>query len=768
MTAPWCITGVPVLGLSSLVHSTLRWRLVAAVVVVRALAAPLEAHGQFPSIDPTGQRIFAWPTTPFRPEPGSISYRNTTRLSISPARDQRPVGSEVVMLAAVCGQAGYLMANERVEWMLAPGGVGQFVALGDRYALDWLQGISGWPRKLDNSLAIGTTSSRYVTLTRGTPSQIDDVQVLRGQAWITVTSPVEGASYVTAYAPTVYGWDSRQQTAVIHWFDAQWVFPSPANNPVGSTRPLTTRVTRRSSGAPLAGWLVRYEVAAGPAAGFAPGGEGAVEVVTNAQGEATAELLQQQPTAGANSVSIRVIRPAEQGGSFGQRMEVGNGGTTQTWVAAAGGPPAAIEPAPSPSLPVQPTPAPAIQPAPVPSPQAQAPAVANLQVSMQGPPQAVVGETITFSATVVNRGNATASGLVVVDRFDDGLEHAKLRSPIERPIDPLKPRDSLPIKVSLRVTKPGELCNVLEIVGEGGLKVSARACVTAVAAAAGAGSPADAGQRPLEKPTIAVKKTGPTRVGVGQEAEFLITVTNTGQVAATRLKVVDHYDVALEPRMASRGSTFEGPDLVWTVDTLPAGKSIGFRVRCEGLKPAARACNQVTVTSQDGAGGEAEACLEIAAAPQHGPPQQGPPSQTPQQPGPQPQGAQRPTSRSPPGLTVTAADLGDPIAIGRETTYEVRITNNSQAVDRQVTLVVAVPTQLTPLAVGTMGPARGTIEGQNVRFAPVPQISPGETLTYQIRAVAKSAGETRFQARLTSAAVSEAIVAEETTTVFAE
>jgi hypothetical protein len=33
---------------------------------------------------------------------------------------------------------------------------------------------------------------------------------------ITVTSPVEGTSYVTAYAPSVYGWDRHQQTAAIY------------------------------------------------------------------------------------------------------------------------------------------------------------------------------------------------------------------------------------------------------------------------------------------------------------------------------------------------------------------------------------------------------------------------------------------------------------------------------------------------------------------------------------------------------------------------
>ena len=115
------------------------------------------------------------------------------------------------------------------------------------------------------------------------------------------------------FAPGIEAWDRRQQSALIHWVDAQWQFPPPAITPVGGRSTLTTLVTRQSDGAPLPGWVVRYEIAGGPAAGFAPDGSTTVEVLTSATGEAPAEIFQQQPVPGSNVVNIQILRPADPG-----------------------------------------------------------------------------------------------------------------------------------------------------------------------------------------------------------------------------------------------------------------------------------------------------------------------------------------------------------------------------------------------------------------------------------------------------------------------
>ena len=175
--------------------------------------------------------------------------------------------------------------------MIAPGGVGQFIGLGRKSPLDWLTGFNTWPRKVNSAYAIGVTSPRYVCLTRGTPTPTDDLPVQRGQAWISVTSPVEGTSFVTAHAPGVKAWDGHAQTSTIQWVDAEFVYPPPAVNPAGTKHTFTTTVTRHTSQGPIEGWRVRYEISGGPAAGFAPDGAQVVEVPTNEFGQASVEIV---------------------------------------------------------------------------------------------------------------------------------------------------------------------------------------------------------------------------------------------------------------------------------------------------------------------------------------------------------------------------------------------------------------------------------------------------------------------------------------------
>jgi uncharacterized repeat protein (TIGR01451 family) len=790
-----------------------------ALAAVAAVCAPRSAYGTLPRIDPTGQRLFVWDSPPplssYKPEPGCPKKHDMLFLRVAPAKIIAPVGSEVVLVGSVCGPDGYMHSRQRVEWMLAPGGVGQFVALGNMGVLDQIKHPQDAPRKLDNSYAIGTTSARYVALTRGTPTYDDDVPIQKGQAWVTVTSPVEGASYVTAYSPNVYGWDQRQRTSTIYWVDAQWAFPPPANNPVGTRHVFNTTVTRRTDRSPLVGWIVRYEITGGPAANFAANGGQVIEQPTDSLGQAAAEIVEQQPAAGTNTISIQIIRPAELPGGYGQRLVVASGSTSKTWSATSSltlraiGPSQATigstvtyrievnNPGPLSARQVVATnqiPAgltfvssnPPAQPAgrqlqwnlgdlAVGQSQAieadfradQAGTISNcavlssadghaaqscatttitaapvpmqaISLSMTGPPSAAVGQDIEFVGTITNRGTTATPPLVVVDRFDAGLQNATSASPIELTLPSIQPGQSQRVSVTLRATQAGKLSNSMEVQGsDRSVLATSQASVTATAQ--GPAAPAAA------RPTISVKKTGPTRLAVGQIADFLIEIANTGQVPATQLKLADNYDPGLEPTLATDGHARDGNDLVWTLDRLPPGSTVRYQIRCQCVSPAARACNRATVTTAEGVQATDDACLEIAAA-------QAPP----------------PTATGTPRLTIDVADLVEPVGVGRNTTYQVKVTNVGQAADSQVVLTVTMPAELTPVGVGPVGITKATILVKTVRFEPVATIAPGETLTYQIQARADQPGQARIVAQATSAAQPQGIVGNELTTVFAQ
>ncbi|MGC3969334.1 MAG: hypothetical protein QM775_18835 [Pirellulales bacterium] len=333
-----------------------------------------------PKIDPSGQRVFTY-DTPYEQRPGPATSHDRTAVMVSPAKIIAPVGTEVVVQAAVCGPDKTLMAGEKVEWSIAPNSVGYFVQAGESGSLDWLHHVGYHTRKIDNTFAVSATSPKFIMLNRGTPESSDDVPVLRGQAWATVSSPVEGTSFVAAVAPDVRNWNSRKQTTTVYWVDCQWTFPPPAINPQGTRHVFTTLLVKHSNKCPLAGYRVRYEIAGGPAAGFAPNGSQIVEVTSNALGQAPVEIFQQSPAAGTNKINIQVIRPADWPGGDGTQLVVGSGTTSMTWTTS----------------------------------------VTGLNIDKSGPTEVAVGGTITYRIDIRNPSDLTARGVTVTDAVPAGL-----------------------------------------------------------------------------------------------------------------------------------------------------------------------------------------------------------------------------------------------------------------------------------------------------------------------------------------------------------
>jgi hypothetical protein len=120
-----------------------------------------------------------------------------------------------VLLIASVGTQGYLLTHQRVDWTISPDSVGNFISPGIRrpFALfDWIHGV---PRIVDPRYVMNSTLFYPMTVDRGTPNPLDDVRVQSGQAWVTVSSPMEGTTHVTAFAGSVKSFERRQQTASI-------------------------------------------------------------------------------------------------------------------------------------------------------------------------------------------------------------------------------------------------------------------------------------------------------------------------------------------------------------------------------------------------------------------------------------------------------------------------------------------------------------------------------------------------------------------------
>ena len=290
-------------------------------------------------------------------------------LIMTPREQIAPLGSEVVLVASYLGSGERLITNEKIEWTLE--GVGTIGKIDTGSHCDLLLFDTVKAKKVSDQYAITKTSATYQTLDRGTPDTTDDVHLLRGQTWVSANSMKEGTTHVTAFAPNMADWSKRTDVGIIHWVDAQWVVPRLPIAPVGGSRNLTTTILRASNGQPRQGWIVRYEILGGPAAGLGGTGAQVQEIETDVSGQAITILTPRDQQAGTNTIRIQIIRPAGLDGD--RRVTVGSETVRQTW---SGSP--------------------------------------NVVLDIRGPSEAGLGQDVPYEITAENRLSTAVSGVIAL------------------------------------------------------------------------------------------------------------------------------------------------------------------------------------------------------------------------------------------------------------------------------------------------------------------------------------------------------------------
>ncbi|MCG8449517.1 MAG: hypothetical protein MI725_08060, partial [Pirellulales bacterium] len=666
---------------------------------------------RLPRIDPTGERIFIWPrdqvpavsptagnlvappvfTDPVFPQPatpapggsltpgiaptpvgGLVPPVPQDRLTITPNRVLAPVGSEVILKAGLCTAENFLLTKTKTDWIIAQDSAGEFVSLGGR---GWCRNpLLPWnkPKKIDNQYATGYSAEVPLTITRGTQDAGDDVRVEPGEAWATVTSPVEGTSHITAVAPEVVNWSGRRATATIYWVDVEWTFP-PATVSAGGAQVLTTTVRRQTDGTPIEGWLVRYEVADGTGALTGNQSGQVVEAPTDADGRASIDVTPTGGSGTATRINTQIIRPARFAGSDMPRLVIANGSSTINWT---DGSTPYLPPAddlganPLPSLTPTPAPPPIVTQRPV------------LEIEIRGASQTEVGSQARFEVIIRNQGNATATGVKLSDRFDEGLSHLRDSQRflnIEKNIVDIAPGASHSEFLSFDVLRAGNLCHDVTVTCRECEPSQKRACITATQAP------------PQRRPGLEVRKSGPELKEVGQTALFTLTIKNTGEAPLTNIEVVDEYDKELSPQPTRQGYRIVNNAIFWTIPRLEVGQTLRLDVNCRCQAPKEEACSTVQVSANTGTGVIPSAdnhCIHILPSRDVVPA----PDVVPQ-----PGGVFPTNPVAPGGLALDLRSLSAiPARVGTPAKYEIVVVNNSATSDNQLRLRVLFPAGIVP------------------------------------------------------------------------
>jgi len=426
---------------------------------------------------------------PSHPEPPEGGYYTNwdpyaVTLEVTPLKDVNPVRTQHVVVATVKDKDGQVLPNRRIEWMVAEGSVGDIVEVDES---GW-RASRGW--KATNKFAVSHTNNGPHVIDRGNDDPADDIHLTKGQTWIVITSPVEGTTHLVAYAPGIYDWSKHKVFAEKHWYDVAWEFPPAATNRIGTPHKLVTKVTKYSDGKPLVGYEVTYTLLDGPAGSFA-GGRKKTTVKTDKNGLATTTLNQTRPVEGVNNIKIDIVRPANEKCCI-PAVHIATGATKKTWV----GP--------------------------------------RIGIKKSAPAREVVGNTFRYDIVVTNPGQVSANDVVVTDALPAGIAYVSSTPKaqvagqnLKWSLGSLAAQGSKAITVMVKGTRTGTFENCANVKAADGL--AAKDCATTV----------------ITQAKLVVEKSCPAEVLICKPIPYVVVVRNTGDAAATNVKLEDKLPAGL-------------------------------------------------------------------------------------------------------------------------------------------------------------------------------------------------------------------------------
>jgi uncharacterized repeat protein (TIGR01451 family) len=236
----------------------------------------------------------------------------------------------------------------------------------------------------------------------------------------------------------------------------------------------------------------------------------------------------------------------------------------------------------------------ATSPPPTPAPEPPPVGHAELAVTKTVSPKvAGVGDVLTYTVTVTNRGPDTADQVVGTDA---STGTARILS--------LKPsRGSCTIAPSLQCSF-GDVASGATVTVVARVRVLKAGMLTDTAAVTADGPDPDPGidhatavARILPAPLTITKRASATHVHSGTAVSFALRVTNRSTKAVRNISVCDRLPTGL---VYVSGGTPRGAEVCWTIGTLRSKRSVRFVVRTTAVATGARVVTNVATVSARG------------------------------------------------------------------------------------------------------------------------------------------------------------------------
>lgn len=339
----------------------------------------------------------------------------------------------------------------------------------------------------------------------------------------------------------------------------------------------------------------------------------------------------------------------------------------------------------------------------------------QLVVKQESPDKVMVGDAVPVTITISNPGDGPTEPVVVRAKMSDGLRGEKGQEMVNE-VGVLAAGESRVLKLVCQSIKGGSHKIVTTAIADGGLRSASESSTM------------------ISEPKVEVALSGPKLRYLDRAAVYTVTISNPGDAAANDVRVSAAVPVGFKVGTPSNNGKFDlsTRTISWTIGTLSPGDKKEVTYKCSATQIGEHK-HMASAEASRGLRGSSDLVTKVEGIA---------------------------------SLLMELADVDDPIEVGAETAYEVRITNHGSAPAANVEIRALVPKAMS--IKGCQGPTEYKIEGQEVVFTGIPKLAPKADAVYRIMVKANAVGDVRFRARLASDSLSEPVIGEEGTKIYSD